>query len=201
MTGTLPRDWLVDRRARRTRRMGGMVRQRRRRNIPGAASRNRQRSAFLLLLLSLLGACVSRPAVDVNLIGLTPMESTLFEQRLRMDFRLQNFSQEVIRATGFHVTLEVNGRRLARGVDDSSILLTGLSETTASAVVSTSLFAVARQLLELSSRDSFDYRLSGRLFLDGWSRGVPFARSGEISREELQRLVGAGGNEPEALTL
>jgi hypothetical protein len=153
------------------------------------------------LVLALLAGCVSRPDVDVVLVGLTPVESTLFEQRLRLDFRLQNFSDQVIRATGFEVTLNVNGRRLARGVDDGAFLLTGFSDARASAVVSTSLFEVARQLLDIPNRESFDYELTGRLHLDGWPRSVSFARSGAISRDELQRLVGAGGREPQPLVL
>lgn len=173
---------------------------RRRWRVPGMV-RQVRRASILALAAVLLAGCVTRPALDVNLIGLAPVESTLFEQRLRVDFRLHNFSDQVIRARGFQVTLDVNGRRLARGVDDSSFLLTGLSDTTASAVVSTSLFDVARQLLEFSQRDSFDYELSGRLYLEGWPRSVPFSRQGEISRKDLERLVGAGGREPAALTL
>ena len=158
-------------------------------------------AAVALVLVAAIAGCVSRPSVDVSLIGLAPVESTLFEQRLRLDFRLQNFSAQVIRATGFEVTLDVNGRRLARGVDDGSILLTGLSETTTSAVVSTSLFEVARQLLDIPNRERFEYELRGRLYLDGWPRSVPFTRSGAITREDLERLVGFGDKEPQPLTL
>jgi LEA14-like dessication related protein len=155
----------------------------------------------LLLTAILWAGCASQPAVDVALIGLAPVESTLFEQRLRLDFRLQNFSERVIRATGFQITLNVNDRRLARGVDNGAFVLNGLSETRASAVVSTSLFEVARQLLELPNRETYTYELTGRLYLDGWPRSVPFARSGEINRADLQRLVGADGRQPQPLTL
>lgn len=149
----------------------------------------------------LLAGCTSRPAVDVSLIGLAPVESTLFEQRLQLDLRLQNFSERVIRATGFEIALEVNGRPLARGVDDGSFLLTGLSERTVSATVSTSLFQVARQLLDMPNRERFEYALTGRLYLDGWPRSVAFSREGAISREDLQRLAGIGGREPQPLRL
>jgi LEA14-like dessication related protein len=162
--------------------------------------RGRRIAPWAVAVLVLAG-CVSRPSVDVALIGLAPVASTLFEQRLRLDFRLQNFGQQAIRARGFEVTLNVNGRRLARGVDDGAFVLTGLGETRASAVVSTSLFEVARQLLELSGRERFSYELNGRLHLDGWPRSVPFTRTGEISRADLQRLVGAGGLPPQPLTL
>ena len=180
---------------------GGMVRDRARRGIRRGARRGARLRVPMTLILAVLAGCATRPPVEVLLIGLAPVETTLFEQRLRLDFRLQNFSDRVIRVTGFEVALNVNGRRLARGVDDGAVLLTGLSETKTSAVVSTSLFDVARQLLEIRNRETFDYELTGRLYLDGWARSLPFSRSGQITRSELQRLVGAGGLEPQPLTL
>lgn len=156
---------------------------------------------LLMAALALSASCAGRQPVGVSLIGISPVESTLLEQRLRLDFRLQNFSKRVIRATGFEIALDVNDRRLARGVDDEPFLLTGLSEARVSAVVSTSIFEVARQLLDLPGRERFSYEFTGRLYLDGWPRSVSFARAGELSRDDLRRLVGAGGLEPQPLTL
>ncbi len=155
----------------------------------------------VLVLLALLGGCASQPSVDVMLVGLAPMESTLLEQRLRLDFRLQNFGDRALEATGVEVTLNVNGRRLARGVDSGAFRVDRLGETRVSAVVSTSLFDVARQLLELPDRQSFSYELVGRVYLRGWPRSMGFNRGGEISRSDLARLAGAGGRAPEPLRL
>ncbi|MFU8815490.1 MAG: LEA type 2 family protein [Pseudomonadales bacterium] len=155
---------------------------------------------FGVLLALLLAGCAA-PAVDVALVGIAPMESTLLEQRLRLDFRLQNFGERAIRATGMELTLDVNGRQLARGVDSGSFQLERLGETRVSAVVSTSLLEITRQLLSLLERDKFDYQLRGRIYLDGWPRSVPFTRSGEISREQLERLAGIGGRSPGPLRL
>ena len=152
-------------------------------------------------LVLLLTGCATQPRMDVALVGLAPVESTLLEQRLRVDFRLQNFSEQVVRATGVEVTLNVNGQRLARGVDNGAFQVDRLGETRVSAVVSTSLFDVARQLLTLQDRETFSYELTGRVYLDGWPRSVPFSRSGEISRGDLARLVGAGGRTPQPLRL
>ena len=155
----------------------------------------------LTVLSLLLAGCASQPRMDVALVGLAPVESTLLEQRLRVDFRLQNFSERVVRATGVEVTLNVNGQRLARGVDNGAFEVDRLGETRVSAVVSTSLFDVARQLLALQDRETFSYELTGRLYLDGWPRSLPFSRSGEISRGDPARLVGAGGRTPQPLRL
>ena len=118
-----------------------------------------------------------------------------------LDFRLQNFSDRAVEATGLDLTLYVNGRRLARGVDNGAFHLDRLGETTVSAVVSTSLFEVARQLLELRDRETFSYELKGRVHLQGWPRSASFSRSGEISRSELARLSGSGGRAPQPLRL
>lgn len=159
-----------------------------------------RRVPLVVSLLALCG-CLSQPSVDVALIGLAPVESTLLEQRLRLDFRLQNFSDRAVEATGLDLTLYVNGRRLARGVDNDAFHLDRLGETTVSAVVSTSLFEVARQLLALPDRETFSYELKGRVHLQGWPRSASFSRSGEISRSELARLAGSGGRDPQPLRL
>jgi LEA14-like dessication related protein len=159
------------------------------------------RAVMLGTALLVLAGCASRPSVDVALIGLAPVESTLLEQRLRLDFRLQNFSDRPIDATGLELTLHVNGRRLARGVDNKAFHVDRLSETTVSAVVSTSLFDVARQLLALPEQERFSYQLDGRVYLQGWPRSAGFSRSGEISPSELARLAGSGSREPQPLRL
>jgi LEA14-like dessication related protein len=167
----------------------------------GAVSAGRRLLAAAGLVLTALAGGCAAPAVDVALVGLAPLESTLLEQRLRLDFRLQNASQRSIQATGLDVVLDVNGRQLARGVDNGVFRLDPLSETRVSAIVSTSLLEVARQLLTLVERDRFDYRLRGRVYLDGWPRSIAFTRSGEITRDQLERLAGIGGRSPAPLRL
>jgi hypothetical protein len=97
--------------------------------------------------------------------------------------------------------LYVNEQRLARGVSDGAFQVGRLGESRVSAVVSTSLFDVARQLLTLQDRQSFSYRIDGRIFLDGWPRSLPFRRGGEISRADLERLTGGAGRAPAPLLL
>jgi LEA14-like dessication related protein len=142
-----------------------------------------------LLLTTFAGGCAA-PALDVALVGLAPMESTLLEQRLRMDFRVLNPGRRAISATGLDVVLDVNGRQLARGVDSGAFRLDPLSETRVSTVISTSMLEIARQLLTLVERDQFDYQLRGRIYVDGWPRSIGFTRSGVITRKELERLAG-----------
>jgi LEA14-like dessication related protein len=150
-------------------------------------------TAALLLAFTVTGCAAMRPSVEVALVGLAPVEATLFEQRLRLDLRLQNYGERVLRASGFEIALYLNGERLARGMSDGAFEVGRLGETRVSAVVSTSLVDVARQLLTLQDRQSFSYRIDGRIFQDGWPRSLPFRRGGEISRADLERLAGLGG--------
>lgn len=156
---------------------------------------------LLACLLAVLGGCASLSPVDVVLVSIEPVEATLLEQRLRLNFRVQNAGQHALRVTGLDVTLNVNDQRLAKGVDDRAFILTGASEARLSVVASTTIFDVARQLLALPDREAFSYELSGRLHVDGSMRSVRFRRAGEISRDDLRRLVGAGGLEPRPLDL
>ena len=115
------------------------------------------------------------------------MPSTLFEQRVRLDLRVKNLQETPIEATGIDVSLRLNGKRLARGVDGQAISVPRLGETTASVVVSSSIFDTVKQVLSLRDRDVFTYGLSGKLITQGIDKR--FNRSGEISRADLQPLV------------
>ena len=157
------------------------------------------RSIVFLALLA--GGCASEPAVEVFLTGVTPVESSLLEQRVRLDLRLQNASEKELQASGLEVVLKVNDSRLARGVDNRAFLVPRLGEATTSAVVSTSLFDMVRQLLSLPGRESFSYELEGKIYLEGWRGARRFHQGGVLTREQLERLVGSGGRNPAPLRL
>jgi hypothetical protein len=153
------------------------------------------------LLALIAGGCATDPSIEVFLIGMTPVQSSLFEQRVRLDLRVQNSGAKELRATGVAVTLNVNDDRLAKGVDNTPFQVPRLGDATTSAVVSTSLFDMARQLLQLPGRDSFSYELKGKIYLEDWGRARRFSRSGELTREQLGRLAGNGGGTPAPLKL
>ena len=89
-------------------------------------------------------------------------------------------------ATGLDVTLQVNGRRLARGVDARHFTVPRLGESLASVVVSTSLFDTVQQILGIREREVFTYTLKGRVVTAGVDQR--FSKGGEISRADLQPL-------------
>lgn len=145
------------------------------------------RVVVALLVAGFMAGCATPGNVDVYLKNITPMPSTLFEQRAQLDLRLQNLGEAPVAATGLDVTLRVNGRRLARGVDAGAFTIPRLGEASASVVVSTSVLDTIKQILGLRDRQVFTYTLKGKVFTDGIDQR--FHKSGEISRTELEPLA------------
>ncbi len=142
----------------------------------------------LLLLCSAAGltGCATQPAVAVYVTDLQPLPSTLFEQRLQLDLRIQNLSDKPIQATGMAVQLELNDRQWGRGVSAEPVAIPALGESRARVAVSSGVFDTVRQLLALQGRETFTFGLSGRLIVPGLDKR--FRRGGEISRADLESL-------------
>lgn len=149
----------------------------------------------------LLGGCASYRAPDVALVGLAPLESTLFEPRMRLDFRLQNTGRRALKVRGVDLRLEVNGVELARGVDALGFVVPAFGETRAAVEVSASLLNIVQLLLTLPETDTFSYELGGRLHLSGFPGSLPLRRGGAVTRDQLMALTGGGRRSPAPLRL
>lgn len=144
------------------------------------------RGLFAVVLLSLgVTGCMTPPSVDVFVIGLTPLESTGLEQRMRIDLRVQNSGAEALTARGLKLALDVNGQTLARGVSNTPFSVPSLGEATTSIVTSTSVFDVVRQVFGFgtSTAQSLDYEVSGTIYRDGgFPSSVGFRRTGTLAQ-------------------
>ena len=140
----------------------------------------------LSIVLSSLGGCVSQPSVEVFVTDLKPLPSTLFEQRVQLELRIQNLSEKPIAASGIDVRLDLNDRQWARGVSAEPIDIPGLSEGRARVNVSSGVLDSVRQLLGVPNRVSFNYAIRGRLITPGVDKR--FRRGGAFSRAELEAL-------------
>jgi hypothetical protein len=128
--------------------------------------------------------------IEVNLAGMTPLPSTAFEHRLRVDLRLRNPNPRAYRIDGLRFRLLVNGERLASGVADLEAVLPRLGEVVVPVTATTTLLDVVNQVVALGSREEarqreLDYELTGRIFLAGSWGGIDFERRG--STTELRR--------------
>ncbi len=143
---------------------------------------------LFFVIVSVVGVtgCATQPAVEVYVTDLRPLPSTLFEQRLQLDLRIQNLTDKPIQASGMNVRLELNDRQWGRGVSAESLQIPALGEGRASVAVSSGVFDTVRQLLAMQGRETFSFGLSGRLIMPGLDKR--FRRGGEISRADLESL-------------
>lgn len=140
----------------------------------------------LSVLLLTLGGCAlfpNRDPLNINVVGIEPLQSQGLEVRFAVKIRLQNPNETPIDYNGVSLNLEVNGRPLASGVSDQSGSIGRFSEGIISVPVSISAFSVMRQTLGLSQNQSLDnlpYVLHGKL-AGGLFGTMRFEDSGQLS--------------------
>ena len=136
----------------------------------------------LLFAYFLFMGCVSlflqAEPPEVLVTDVTPLESTIFEQHLRVNLRVRNPNDFELRVTGLDFTLDLNGQRLARGLTSQTLTIPRLSDAVMAVETSTSTLDVVRQLLNLGQRQDLSYQLKGVLHLQG-SR-LPFEHEGVL---------------------
>jgi LEA14-like dessication related protein len=149
---------------------------------------------FLLLLLFVSGLTASCASwftkgepPEVLVTNITPLESTPFEQRLQVDLRIRNPNDFDLLVTGIDFKLNVNGKRLARGLRSQQLTIPGLGDTVISVETSTSTFDVIKQVFSFTQKLDLAYDVSGLLHVkDG---RMPFDNSGLLL--ENGHLVGS----------
>jgi LEA14-like dessication related protein len=149
---------------------------------------NRPARLFALLLVLAAAGCASvssleAPEVRVTTLQLLEPAPGSLEQRFAVGLRLVNPNNRAIAVDGLDFELELNDRRLARGVTNNPFELPRLGEAETLVVVTTSVFDVLRQAIDFASRPDapMDYRVRGRLHLgSGFVRTVPFDHRGKL---------------------
>lgn len=145
-----------------------------------------------LLSTSILAGCASwfvhGEPPEVLVTDVTPLDSTAFEQRLKVDLRIRNPNDADLDVTGMDFRLELNGKRLARGLSNKSFTVPRLGETVSSVETSTSTFDLVRQALGLRTIQEVTYAISGVLHLK--SGTLPFDNSGVlVGKGDLSGIV------------
>ncbi len=125
---------------------------------------------FLCGILFLIG-CTSLPALSVQpespevlLVNITPLDATMFEQRLQVDLRVRNPNDFDLEVTGLDFTLHLNDQRLARGLTNKTSTIPRLGDAVISVETTTSTLDVIRHLLKLSQRQEVSYQVDGVLY-------------------------------------
>ncbi len=147
-------------------------------------------SLVCFLLVAMIGCAswlMKGEPPEVLVTNVMPLEGTAFEQRLHVDLRIRNPNDFDLFVTGIDFTLNLNGKRLARGLGNTTITVPRLSDAVVSVQTSTSTFDVVRQLFSFSQAQDLSYNITGRLHLkDG---RLPFDNSGTLL--EKGQLSGA----------
>lgn len=137
------------------------------------------------MLLGCAGLSTYKEAPTINLVNLNLLESTLFEQRYQLQFRIQNPNPESMPVTGMHFALEINGKRFMTGLSNRETSIPAYSDAVIEATGSTTLFGIARQIQGMQNKEkaSFAYRLSGKLSVRDQAFAIPFDMSGTFKPE------------------
>lgn len=144
--------------------------------------RFRQAAVFVFSVALLISGCASwfikGELPEVLLTNVTPLDATLFEQRLRVDLRVRNPNDFDYHLTGIDFTLNLNGKRLARGLGSKEVTIPRLSDAVMTIDTTTSTLDIVRQLLELSQKQELTYDIKGVLHsADG---RLPFTSAGTL---------------------
>lgn len=150
------------------------------------------RLLLFMATLAALSGCASwfakgeRP--DVLVANITPLDSTPFEQRLKIDLRVRNPNDYELQVTGIDMRLDLNGKRLARGLGNQAFSVPRLSDSVVTIETTTSTLDVVRQVLGLRKVQALSYEISGVLYLkDG---RLPFENSGVlVDKDELSGIL------------
>lgn len=115
---------------------------------------------------------------EVLVTNVTPLDATVFEQRLRVDLRIRNPNDFDYHLTGIDFTLNLNGKRLARGLGSKEVTVPRLGDAVMMIDTTTSTLDIVRQLFQLSQKQELAYDIKGVLHsTDG---RLPFDNAGTL---------------------
>ncbi len=136
----------------------------------------------LFLLAGCAGLGVRSEPPRVTLVNLEPVSVTLWEQKYRIQLRVQNPNPEPLAIRGMHYSLELNGKGFLDGVSGQTTVVPAFSDQVIDTEGVTSLFGYLRQIqaLQQGELESLRYRVSGRISLQDGFIGLPFDYAGEL---------------------
>jgi LEA14-like dessication related protein len=115
---------------------------------------------------------------EVLLVNITPLDTTMFEQRLKVDLRVRNPNDFDLEVTGLDFTLQLNEQRLARGLMNTASTIPRLGDAILSVETTTSTIDVVRQFLNFRHNQDLTYQVSGVVHVQGGR--LPFEHKGVL---------------------
>ena len=129
---------------------------------------DRRRALQWLPVAVLLSGCATMGGdpVQVQVVGLEPLEGEGMELRFLCKLRVQNPNDTPIEFNGVVLDLQVRGSSLATGVSDATGTVPRYGEVVIEVPVTASAFRIVRQAIGLYSsgdRSRIDYVLKGKI--------------------------------------
>jgi LEA14-like dessication related protein len=124
---------------------------------------------LVLIASSVIAGCASLQHSDpltIGIAGIEPLPGEGLELRLAVTVRIQNPNDAPVEYTGAALSLDLNGRNLARGVTPTVGTVPRYGETVFTVPVTISAFDMMRQVLgfiEADARGEVRYRVRGKL--------------------------------------
>jgi len=141
---------------------------------------------FLAFVAMLFGGCATlqfREPIDVNLVGVEPLQGEGLEFRMLLKLRIQNPNDVSLDYNGVSIRMDVQGKRFATGVSDTLGSIPRFGEAIVEVPVSISVFGIARQAVGVvrnEYRGKIPYEISGK-FAGSAIDSVRFKSQGEFT--------------------
>jgi LEA14-like dessication related protein len=133
-----------------------------------------------------LGKPLDAPQVRLADIRLHEMKA--FESIFEIQLRVINANDIPILINGISCDLEINEQSFASGVSNQRVEIPSYGTEIVSMIVYSSVLDIIRGVLSLQNRESFTYRLKGKVRLDAGALApsvLPFSAEGELSPEDF----------------
>lgn len=139
-----------------------------------------------LIAAAWLAGCASlAPKLEtpkLSIVNVQLLESSVFEQRLRVRMRVQNPNDRALPVRGLNYALEVDGKELAQGVSDNSFNVPAFGDSEFDMTVRTNAALTLLRILgkgDPVNADAIDYVIRGKVALsEGFVRSIPFEERG-----------------------
>ena len=150
---------------------------------------------FLMMVYGCAGLGKRLEAPEVSLAHIAVQEVKAFETAFDLDLRVFNANDVPLEIKGIDCELEVNGRKMAKGVSPAETAVPACGSELIRVQVYSSMLEMVSSILDMArnaqskqTKAKLDYKLTGKLRLAGGSmmpRTIPFKYKGELDMEGI----------------
>ena len=147
-------------------------------------------SLIILIMISFSCATIGKDLEPprVHVIDIQVQEVRALEAVLRIELRVMNVNDIEVEIKGIDCELEINGKHFASGVTDQKTKIPAYGTTVVPMVVYSSVLDVVRGVLGIKETEKIEYKIVGRLHLEGdllVPSSIRFQSDGELSLEGI----------------